>query len=77
MASDLNQLVQNLRSSLVEPPHFRYPLPKPYPISQRFGENPDWYRRFGIATGHNGLDFAVPPGTPVLASERGVVLKTG
>lgn len=45
-------------------------------ISQRFGENPQAYARFGLA-GHTGIDFAVPMGTPVGAVDSGVVLESG
>lgn len=78
MASDLNQHTQNLRSGIAEQEvTFSYPLSIRFPISQRFGENPNWYKRFGIATGHNGVDYAVPTRTPVLASGGGIVIKTG
>jgi len=39
-----------------------------YQITQYFGENPAAYARFGLA-GHNGLDLALPAGTPLLAVE--------
>ena len=39
-------------------------------VSQWFGENPDWYAKFGMA-GHPGIDYAVPVGTPVLAAHAG------
>lgn len=49
------------------------PLPVGYGrVSQWFGEHPDWYGRFGLA-GHNGVDYAVALGTPVLAAHAGRV----
>lgn len=44
-------------------------------ISQRFGENPADYARFGMA-GHNGIDFAVGAGTLVVACDSGIVLQS-
>lgn len=47
-------------------------------LSQEFGEHPDWYkldqagRPTGLA-GHEGLDYAVPVGTPVYAAHDGYV----
>lgn len=41
-------------------------------VTQRFGEHPEWYARFGLA-GHNGLDYGVPRGTPVMAAHAGIV----
>lgn len=45
-------------------------------ISQRFGENPADYARFGLR-GHTGIDVAVPLNTPVLATDEGVVQEAG
>lgn len=44
-----------------------------WPISQAFGANPQlYYDTFGLA-GHNGVDFALPPNTPIYAAEDGVI----
>jgi len=44
------------------------------PITQYFGENPDFYKQWGYA-GHNGVDFGIPNGTPIMASVDGTVEK--
>lgn len=41
-------------------------------LTQVFGVNPDGYKRFGLR-GHNGLDWGVDVGTPVLACDAGTV----
>lgn len=48
-------------------------LPVDSPISQRFGERPEYYAQFGLP-GHEGLDFASPVGTPVRAALGGTVV---
>ena len=45
-------------------------------ISQKWGENPDVYSRWGYG-GHNGWDFAYPVGTPVFAVANGRVTVVG
>jgi len=45
-------------------------------ISQRWGENPDIYARWGYG-GHNGWDFAYAIGTPVYAVGDGIVTVVG
>lgn len=41
-------------------------------LTQRFGENPADYAPYGLA-GHEGLDWAMPEGTPILACHTGRV----
>lgn len=51
--------------------NYRQPFSGSYPITQRYGEtitNPN---------GHTGIDYALPEGTPVLASESGTVILAG
>lgn len=43
-------------------------------ISQPFGAHDEDYARFGME-GHNGIDFAVPVGTPVQSVDTGVVME--
>lgn len=47
------------------------------PISQGFGANATWYKRLIGQKGHNGIDYAVPVGTPVKAVEAGTVAFEG
>ena len=41
-------------------------------ISQHFGENPNTYP---LTNGHNGMDFGLPEGNPVMATADGVVTR--
>ena len=50
---------------------YRQPFDGSYPITQRFGET------ITDSTGHKGIDYACPEGTPVLASESGNVVYAG
>jgi len=51
----------------------RWPLPPEHRrITQHFGENPAFYRPFGL-DGHEGLDVSAPVGTPVTAMHAGIV----
>lgn len=53
-----------------------YPLNLPFQISQRWGENPDYYAQLGMK-GHNGVDFAVQIGTPIFACHDGTIQFSG
>lgn len=50
---------------------FFRPVPRAFPITQGFGENPDDYPK---THGHNGIDYGVPSGTKVLAAASGQVI---
>lgn len=54
-------------------PQFCFPCNSPFVVSQKFGENYDYYFTNFKERGHNGWDFAVPTGTPIYSSHDGVV----
>lgn len=62
----------------VRVPQLTHPIQDPAMriISQRFGDNPADYAKFGLA-GHPGIDFAVPAGTSVRAVDDGQVIERG
>lgn len=56
----------------------RVPLPfsGTHRLTQGFGENPSIYAKLGLP-GHNGIDWGMPVGTPILAVDSGkVIVKT-
>lgn len=57
-------------------PLFTHPIADPALriVSQPFGASPERYAQFGL-DGHNGLDFAVPLGTPIRAVDDGMVVE--
>lgn len=57
-------------------PQLAHPIADPAlrVVSQVFGANPERYARFGLK-GHNGVDFAVPTGMPVLSVDTGHVVE--
>jgi septal ring factor EnvC (AmiA/AmiB activator) len=48
----------------------RLPFSGNFPITQVFGVNPADYAQFGMK-GHNGIDYGLPTGTPVVAATAG------
>jgi murein DD-endopeptidase MepM/ murein hydrolase activator NlpD len=50
----------------------RKPFNGDFRISQEFGKNLEMYKKFGYL-GHNGIDWACPIGTPILAPHDGTV----
>lgn len=50
----------------------RRPFLGDYRITQRFGDAPAWYVQIA-GYPHNGIDFAMPVGTPILACDDGVI----
>ncbi len=49
-----------------------YPVKSTFPITQHFGENPQWYP---LTNGHNGIDWGIPLRTPVYATLPGKVVR--
>ena len=55
-------------------PKVRLPFDDNQRLTQGFGERPEVYRaRFGLP-GHNGIDWGMPIGTPILAVDGGKVI---
>lgn len=69
MSGDVDLILENDQVK-EKPMILYYPLPEGFPISQRFGENPQWYPE---SKGHNGIDWACPVGTPLYSASDGIV----
>ena len=60
----------------------RYPFEGQYPITLKYGEHlqdaleKDIYQKYGL-DGHDGVDFGLPEGTPVIAVDDGEILLAG
>lgn len=50
----------------------RLPFNGNFPQTQGFGVNPENYKKYGLL-GHNGLDYGLPSGTPVVAPHKGFI----
>lgn len=50
----------------------RTPTRNAFRISQGFGLNPQMYAQFGLK-GHNGIDYATPVGSEIIAPESGTI----
>lgn len=50
------------------------PFAGDFPLTQEYGVNPERYKSWG---GHMGLDYKMPVGTPILATQQGTVVDTG
>lgn len=44
------------------------------PLTQGFGENPDWYSPYGLK-GHNGIDYGIPTGAKLYSAINGTVIE--
>lgn len=45
-----------------------------YQVTQDYGERPSYYQQYGFA-GHEGVDFATPEGTPIIAPFHGLIIR--
>ena len=53
-------------------PKIRLPFVGKFPITFKFGEQPDWYVKIA-GYPHNGLDFSMSVGTPILSCDDGKI----
>ncbi len=53
-------------------PQVKKPTTLDYPVSMKFGAAPAWYVKIA-GYPHNGVDFAMPDGVPILAVDNGKI----
>jgi murein DD-endopeptidase MepM/ murein hydrolase activator NlpD len=52
----------------------QFPVDIPFRITSRYGARIDPIT--GASSGHNGIDIAMPQGTPILAPQRGLIVSS-
>lgn len=52
----------------------RNPFNGSFPITQNFGERPEYYKKYNI-NGHNGIDYGTPHRTPIFAPHSGQIIE--
>ena len=60
---------------MVAPSRLRLPFLGTHPVTQWYGENAEYYRQFGC-DGHNGIDWSMVVGTPLVAVAAGRVTRS-
>lgn len=81
LRAELEQAIEMIDNELADesptpPIRILYPLDKEYRISQKFGENPAFYKKYGYS-GHFGIDIAAYHGSAILAVAPGKVTREG
>jgi murein DD-endopeptidase MepM/ murein hydrolase activator NlpD len=76
-AVELVELADRLLRMLAPAPALKLVWPTDYRVyTQKFGERPEYYSRFGLP-GHEGVDIRAPNGSNVYACADGVVTMAG
>ena len=64
----------DMANPVLVPGRVRLPIDGTPRVTQWYGENPDYYRQFGVA-GHNGIDFSLVTATPLKSVAAGRVTR--